>query len=399
LQPLAGRRIWFVGIGGAGLSGYAVLAGAWGAEVAGWDRNETPYLAYVREAGIPVTLADEPAAPPEGWEVVVSSAFAGRAEGRPRAAFLRELVGLRPSIVVAGAHGKTTTAGMIAFVLDRLGQDPAYLIGGEVPQLGGNARSGAGWLVVEGDESDRTVFGLPAQIAVVTNVDLDHHTAFASTAELEREFERWAAGIPHVVWGRELEPADLDLAVPGRHNQQNAACALAALELAGVARAEAEPVLAGFRGAGRRLESHGEAGGVRLFDDYGHHPAELAAILTAARRLAAPGRLLALFQPHLYSRTLHLAHELAAALAGADLAVVTEVYGAREEPLDGVTGKLVVDRLLELRPGMPVGWAPSVEAAALLVADRARPTDVILTIGAGDVDRALPLIKEQLGSR
>jgi UDP-N-acetylmuramate--alanine ligase len=400
LQPLAGRRIWFVGIGGAGLSGYAVLAGAWGAEVAGWDRNETPYLAYVREAGIPVTVTDEPAAPPEGWEVVVSSAFAGRAEGRPRAEFLRELVGLRRSIVVAGAHGKTTTAGMIAFVLDRLGQDPAYLIGGEVPQLGGNARSGAGWLVVEGDESDRTVFGLPAQIAVVTNVDLDHHTVFASTAELEREFERWAAGVPHVVWGgRELEAADLDLAVPGRHNQQNAACALAALELAGVARAEAESVLAGFRGAGRRLESHGEAGGVRLFDDYGHHPAELAAILTAARRLAAPGRLLALFQPHLYSRTLHLAHELAAALAGADLAVVTEVYGAREEPLDGVTGKLVVDRLLELRPGMPVGWAPSVEAAALLVADRARPTDVILTIGAGDVDSALPLIKEQLGSR
>jgi UDP-N-acetylmuramate--alanine ligase len=399
LQPLAGRRIWFVGIGGAGLSGYAVLAGAWGAEVAGWDKNETPYLAYVRDAGIPVTVADEPTAPPEGWEVVVSSAFAGRAEGRPRAEFLRELVGLRPSIVVAGAHGKTTTVGMIAFVLDRLGQDPAFLIGGEVPQLGGNAGSGAGWLVVEGDESDRTVFGLPAEIAVVTNLDLDHHTAFASTAELEREFERWAAGVPHVVWGRELEPADLELAVPGGHNQENAACALAALELAGVARQQAEPVLAGFRGAGRRLESHGEAGGVRLFDDYGHHPAELAAILTAVRGLAVPGRLLALFQPHLYSRTLHLAHELAAALAGADLAVVTEVYGAREEPLDDVTGKLVVDRLVELRPGMPVGWAPSVEAAALLVADRARPTDVILTIGAGDVDRALPLIKEQLGSR
>jgi UDP-N-acetylmuramate--alanine ligase len=399
LQQLTGRRIWFAGIGGAGLSGYAVLAAAWGAEVAGWDRNETPYLAFVRDAGIPVTVTNEPSEPPEGWEVVVSSAYAGRVEGKPRAELLRELVGLRPSIVVAGAHGKTTTAGMIAVVLDRLGRDPAFLIGGEVPQLGGNARSGTGWLVVEGDESDRTVFALPAEIAVVTNVELDHHTTFASTADLEREFERWTAGVPHVVWGRELEPVELDLAVPGGHNRENAACALAALELAGVAREEAEPVLAGFRGVGRRLESHGEAGGVRLFDDYGHHPAEVAASLAAARALASPGRLLALFQPHLYSRTLHLAHELAAALAGADLAVVTEVYAAREDPLDGVTGKLVVDRLVELRPGMPVGWAPSVGAGALLVADRARPGDVILTIGAGDVDTALPLIKERLGSR
>jgi UDP-N-acetylmuramate--alanine ligase len=399
LQQLAGRRIWFAGIGGAGLSGYAVLAAAWGAEVAGWDRNETPYLAFVRDAGIPVTVTSEPSEPPEGWEVVVSSAYAGRVEGKPRAELLRELVGLRPSIVVAGAHGKTTTAGMIAFVLDRLSRDPAFLIGGEVPQLGGNARSGTGWLVVEGDESDRTVFALPAEIAVVTNVELDHHTTFASTADLERQFERWTAGVPHVVWGRELEPVELDLAVPGGHNRENAACALAALELAGVAREEAEPVLAGFRGAGRRLESHGEAGGVRLFDDYGHHPAEVAASLAAARALASHGRLLALFQPHLYSRTLHLAHELAAALAGADLAVVTEVYAAREDPLDGVTGKLVVDRLVELRPGMPVGWAPSVGAGALLVADRARPGDVILTIGAGDVDTALPLIKERLGSR
>jgi UDP-N-acetylmuramate--alanine ligase len=396
LQPLEGRRIWFVGIGGAGLSGYAILARAWGAEVGGWDRRETPYLAYVRAAGIPVTLAPDPVAAPEGWEAVISTAFAGQADGRPRAEFLHELVALRRSIVVAGAHGKTTTAGMIAFVLDRLGRDPAYLIGGEVPQLAGNARSGAGWLVVEGDESDHTVFGLPAEIAVVTNVDLDHHTAFASTAELEQEFERWAAGVPHVVWGRDLEPADLQLALPGRHNRANAACALAALELAGVGREEAAPVLAGFRGAGRRLERHGEAAGVRLLDDYGHHPAEVAAVLTAVRGLAGGGRVLVLFQPHLYSRTLHLAHELAAALAGADVAVVTEIYAAREEPLDGVSGKLVVDRLVELRPGMLVGWAPSLEAGAAVVADRARPGDVILTIGAGDVDRALPLIRERL---
>jgi UDP-N-acetylmuramate--alanine ligase len=396
LPPLDGRRIWFVGIGGAGLSGYALLAQAWGAEVAGWDRHETPYLAHVRAAGIPVTIAPEPVTPPEGWESVVSTAFAGRAEGRSRADLLRELVALRRSIVVAGAHGKTTTAAMVAFVLDRLGLDPAFLIGGEVPQLGGNARSGEGWLVVEGDESDRTVFGLPAEIAVVTNVDLDHHTAFASAAELEELFERWASGVPNVVWGRDLEPVNFDLALAGDHNRMNAACALAALRLVGVASGEAAPVLAQFGGAGRRLESGGEAGGVRLLDDYAHHPAEVEATLQAARGLAGEGRLLVLFQPHLYSRTVHLARELAQALAAADGAVVTEIYAAREEPLPGVSGKLVVDRLAEVRPGMTIGWAPQVEHAADLVADLARPGDLVLTVGAGDVDNALPLLLARL---
>jgi UDP-N-acetylmuramate--alanine ligase len=397
LPALDGRRLWFVGIGGAGLSGYALLAHAWGAEVGGWDRYETPYLANVRGAGIPVTIAPEPEEPPEGWEVVVSTAFAEQVEGRSRADFLAELVGLQRAIVVAGAHGKTTTAGMIAFVLDRLGLDPAFLVGGEIPQLGGNARAGSGWLVVEGDESDRTVFQLPAEIAVVTNVDLDHHTTFASAAELEELFERWAAGIPHVVWGPDLAPSDLELTVPGEHNRRNASCALAALELAGVRREDAENALAEFRGAGRRQESHGEVQGVRLFDDYGHHPAEVAASLAAARDLAPEGRVLVLFQPHLYSRTLHLQRELAAALAAADVACVTEIYAAREEPLDGVSGKLVVDRLTELRPGMPVVWAPAVEDGARIVADLARDGDLVATIGAGDVDRAVPLVRERLG--
>ncbi|MGH3047254.1 MAG: glutamate ligase domain-containing protein [Gaiellaceae bacterium] len=398
MRPLEGRRIWFAGIGGAGLSAYAVVAKAWGAEVAGWERFETPYLVHVRAAGIPVELAPEPVAAPSGWEAVVSTAFAGRTEGRSRADFLRELVALRPSIVVAGAHGKTTTAGMIAFVLDRLGRDPSFLIGGEVPQLGGNARAGEGWLVVEGDESDGTVFALPATVAVVTNVDLDHHTTFASAAELERLFGRWAAGVPHVVWGRDLSPLELELAVPGEHNRRNAACAVAALELAGVERDDSCAVLPEFCGIGRRLEARGEAGGVRLLDDYGHHPAEVAAALAAARGLVGDGRLLVLFQPHLYSRTLHLAHELGAALAAADAACVTDIYAAREKPLDGVSGKLVVDRLTEARPGMPVGWTPSVEQAAALVAAWARPGDVVLTIGAGDVDRAVPLVLERLRS-
>jgi UDP-N-acetylmuramate--alanine ligase len=392
LRPLEGRRIWFVGIGGAGLSGYALLARAWGAEVGGWDRVHTPYLRALD--GLPLEISPEPAAP-EGWEVVVSSAYAGQIAGRTRAEFLAELVALQDAIVVAGAHGKTTTAAMIAYCLDRLGLDPAFLIGGEVPQLGGNARAGSGWLVVEGDESDRTIAALRPLIAVVTNMELDHHATFASRAEVEELFDDWLAGVPQVVRGDEVEAFEGRLAVPGGHNRRNAACALAALELAGVARAEAEPVLAEFGGAGRRFQPRGHAGGVAVYDDYAHHPTEVEATIAAARERGAD-RVLVLFQPHLYSRTRHLAGEFGRALAAADAACVTEVYRAREEPLPGVGGKLIVDALADARPGMPVGWAPSVEDGAELVAGWARPGDLVLTMGAGDVDRAAALILAEL---
>jgi UDP-N-acetylmuramate--alanine ligase len=389
-QPLAGRRIWLAGIGGAGMSGYALLAHAWGAEVAGWDRVETPYLRHL--AGIAVEISPAPPRPPAGWDVYVSTAFAGRVDGRPRADLLAELVAQRQTIVVAGAHGKTTTSAMIAFCLDRLGLEPAFLIGGEVPQLGGNARAGTGWLVVEGDESDRSVAALRPEIAVLLNVDLDHHTTFVSRAEVESFFEEWLRGVLQVVRAEELEPVTLELRVPGEHNRRNAAAALAALELAGVPRGEAEAAIVEFRGAGRRLEQKGESGGVAIVDSYAHHPAELAADLAAVRN----GRLLALFQPHLYSRTLNLAHDFAEALAGADGVCVTEIYPAREEPLAGVTGRLIVDELASIRPGMPIGWAPSLEDAVGVVVGWARPGDTILTLGAGDVDRAAPLILEAL---
>ena len=392
LQPFAGRRIWFVGIGGAGLSGYAVIARAWGAEVGGWDRVETPYLHTVE--GATVTISPEPEIP-SGWEVVVSTAFRDRASGRSRADFLAELVSLRDSIVVAGAHGKTTTTAMIAFVLDRLECDPAFLIGGEVPQLGGNARNGSGWLVAEGDESDRTIAALRPRIAAITNVELDHHSEFASRAEVEELFEEWLEHVPEVVRGDELEPVTIPLAVPGEHNRRNAAVALAVLEHAGVSRADAGPVLAEFMGVGRRLERRGEAGGVELVDTYAHHPAEIAADLAALRDEAA-GKVLVLFQPHLFSRTRHLAHEFAAALAGADGAAVAEIYPAREEPVAGVTGKLVVDALSELRPGMPLAWTPALEEGVAFLRRRARTGDVIATVGAGDVDRAVPLLEQAL---
>jgi UDP-N-acetylmuramate--alanine ligase len=391
LPPFDGRRIWFVGIGGAGLSGYALLARAWGAEVGGWDRVETPYLAALR--GALVELAPEPVVP-DGWnEVVVSTAYRDQVEGRPRAEFLAELVSLQRSIVVAGAHGKTTTAAMIAFCLDRLGDDPAFLIGGEIPQLSGNARAGGGWLVVEGDESDRTIAALRPEIAVVTNVDLDHHTEFASRAEVESLFADWLAAAPKAVRGDELEPVEVELAVPGDHNLQNAAVALAAVELAGYSRAEAAGVLGEFRGATRRLELRGQAGGVDVVDSYAHHPRELAADIAAARD---GGRVLALFQPHLYSRTRHLAREFGAALASADVVAVTDVYRAREQPVEGVTGKLVVDALAETRPGMELGWTPAVEDGVRFLARRARTGDRVLTLGAGDVDRAAALILEVL---
>ena len=384
MQPLAGRRLWFVGIGGAGLSSYAFLARAWGAEVGGWDRVETPYLRQLE--GIEMEIAPQPSVP-DGWEVVVSSAYPAVA-GRTRADFLAELVSLRRSIVVAGAHGKTTTTGMIAFVLSELGLDPAWLVGGEIEQLGGNAGAGEGWLVVEGDESDRTVERLRPQVAVVTNVELDHHSTFASEGEVAGMFERWLADVPQVVRGWELEPVDLDLAVPGEHNRRNAASALAALELAGVASAEAEPVLARFGGAGRRFDLVGEKNGVTVVDDYAHHPSEIEATVAAARE-RTDGRVLVLFQPHLFSRTRHLARELGAALSTADAACVTDVYRAREQPVEGVTGKLVLDAL---RPGLRAGWAPAVEDGARIVAAWARPGDLVLTVGAGDVERAGPLV-------
>jgi UDP-N-acetylmuramate--alanine ligase len=389
--PLSGRRLWFVGIGGAGLSAYAKLARARGAEVGGWDRVETPYLAGLE--GVPIEIGTPPVVP-AGWEAIVSSAYT-QVPGRPRGELLAELVSLQPSIVVAGAHGKTTTTAMIAFVLAETGRDPAFLVGGDVPQLGGNAAAGAGWLVVEGDESDRSVELLRPRIAVVLNVELDHHATFASLAEVEKLFEQWTATVPEVVRAWELEPVSFALAVPGEHNRRNAAAALAALELAGVPRADAEPVLARFRGAGRRFTVVGEAGGVRVVDDYAHHPSEVTATLAAARELAE-GRVLVLFQPHLPSRTRHLARELGRALAGADAACVTEIYAAREAMADGVTGKLVVDALAEERPGMRIGWAPSVEAGAAVVASWAESGDLVLTVGAGDVDGAAPLILEAL---
>ena len=382
-SPFSGRRLWFVGIGGAGLSAYAQLARAWGAEVGGWDRTRTPYLGPLDD--VRIELGPEPVVP-EGWEPVVSTAYAS-VPGLRRRELLREFVEARESIVVAGAHGKGTTAAMIAYVLHETGRDPAWLIGAPVPQLGSNAGAGTGWLVVEGDESDRTVFALPARIAAITNVDLDHHSEFASAAELEAAFAGWLTGVPQVV--RDAPAYDGELALPGELNRLNAGTALAALELAGVDRTEAAEPLARFTGTGRRFEVH-EHAGVTIVDDYAHHPSELAATIAAVRERWPGARLHVLFQPHLYSRTRHLARGFAGALAGADEIAITDVYPAREAPVPGVTGKLIVDALSDA--GRLAAWMPSVEDGARYVAGRARAGDVVLVAGAGDIDRAVGLL-------
>jgi len=376
-HALAGRRLYFVGIGGSGMSAYANVARALGAEVRGWDVRDTIFM---RSLGpIEVDVGGEPA-PPDGWECVVSTAYRHRIDGTPRAEFLAELVAAQPSIVVGGAHGKTTTSAMIAFVLRETGRDPAWIIGGIVPQLGGNAGAGSGWLVVEGDESDRSIGFLRPQIAVLTNIELDHHATYASEAELRVFFDEWLAAVPHVVRSWELQPGELPLSVPGDHNRQNAAAALAALELAGVPRAEAEEALRRFTGVGRRLELVGERGGVTVYDDYGHNPTELEVTLLTARKLTA-GRLIAVYQPHVVERTRQLHTELGAALGLADAAIVTEITGARDAPREGVTGKLVLD---SLPAHVRSGWAPSLDDAATLALSWARPGDLVITFGVGE---------------
>jgi UDP-N-acetylmuramate--alanine ligase len=380
---MKGRRLWFVGIGGAGLSAYAQLARAWGAEVGGWDRVRTPYLAALD--GVQVEIAPEPVVP-DGWEAVVSSAYPS-VPGLRRKELLRELVAARPSVAVSGSHGKGTTAAMIAYVLRETGRDPAWLIGAPVPQLGSNAGFGSGHLIVEADESDRTAFALEPEIAVVTNLELDHHTEYASAAELEQEFERWLARVPHVV--RAAPPYDGELALPGEHNRRNAGSALAALELLGVSAEEAAPPLARFTGTGRRFEVH-DLGDRVLVDDYGHHPTEVAAAIAAARERFPGRRVRVLFQPHLFSRTRHLAAEFAEALATADDVTVLDIYPAREQPLPGVTGKLIVDALSDL--GVLAGWTPTVEQGVERLRRRSQAGDVLLVLGAGDVDRAVGML-------
>ena len=424
----------FVGVGGAGMSGYARAAHALGAEVSGSDAASTSYLERladddVLEAAIGHRVENLPGGGAGDFELIYSSAVpaenverrAARERGareRPRAELLAELTALRRTIAVAGTHGKTTTASMLVHGLRGAGPEPSWLIGGPVGDGLANARWGEGeWLVVEADESDGSMLALDVEIAVVTNVELDHHAAFGSLAELRAAFREFLSGPPcAAVWDRPelLELRDgpvtaydareltltaggsrfrwreheVTLAVPGAHNAVNAAGALSAAALAGAEPATAIAALASFHGAGRRFQLLGSsARGALVYDDYAHHPTEVAATLEAARTLQHE-RLIAAFQPHLYSRTAMLASDFGRALALGDVAVVLDVYGARERADDhpGVSGLMIAEACADASAGRPVYWLPAIADAAPVLQDLLREGDVCLVMGAGDVD-------------
>ena len=432
--PFAGRRLHFVGIGGAGMSGLALVTRALGADVSGSDRSESSYCARLREAGITPGLGHDPANVPDGGEVVVSAAIppdnpevaAARERGLrivARGALLGEVSRLKRSIAVAGTHGKTTTAAMAGHALGACRREPSFLIGGELRSTGANAGWGEGeWLVVEADESDRSFLELGREVAVVTNVELDHHATYRSLGEVEAAFGAFAAPASVRVLGPgvqvdgsgdtvrvgigegdlraervELRPhgssfrldgTELELPMPGTHNVLNALAALAACRAAGLEPEEAGPTLADFAGTRRRFELVGATtSGARVFDDYAHHPTEVVATIEAARTLG-PERVVACFQPHLYSRTRRLAREFGRALALADVVVTLDVYPAREraEDFPGVSGLLVAQAAAEAARGRQVWWLPGMDDAERLLRREAREGDVLLTLGAGDVD-------------
>ena len=431
-RPWTGRRLHFVGIGGAGMSGLALVAHALGASVTGSDRAAgSPYAGPLRALGIAPAAGHDAANVPDGAELVVSSAIPPenpeRAVARERglrelhrADLLGEVTRLRPTIAVTGTHGKTTSSSMLVHALRGCGMDPGYLVGGAVRSTGANAGWGAGeWLVVEADESDRSLLKLAPAIAVLTNAELDHHTTYASQRDVDETFRAFLAlaGRAAVVWDRPgllalapggipvvpfdatpelsaggsrfaLDGVEVALTVPGTHNARNAAAALTAARLAGADLAQAAAALRDFQGAGRRFERLGTtSAGALVVDDYAHHPTEVAATLEAARTLGAR-RVVAVFQPHLFSRTARQAAEFGAALAGADEVVVLDVYPARERPEDfpGVTGLLVAEAAADAADGREVAWMPGFDQAEALLRGRLREGDLVLTLGAGDVD-------------
>jgi UDP-N-acetylmuramate--alanine ligase len=416
----AGRKLHFIGVGGAGMSGLALVCHELGASVTGSDRSRSSYFQRVEQAGGEVNVGHEAANLPEGAEVVVSTAIGAenpelaraREEGRRilhRSDLLAEICGARRSIVVAGTHGKTTTTGMLVWAMRELGMDPAFFIGGELPGVGpggepANSAWGSGeWVVVEADESDGSFLVLDPEVAVITNIEMDHHSRWSGLAELREAFAAFAGKAETVVEpfdlragessiGFDLErpgPAEVPLMVPGDHNLLDARAAIAALEGVGVDPEVAARALVSFPGVKRRLEYKGESHGARVYDDYAHHPTEVEASLTALRGLG-PDRLIAVFQPHLYSRTRAFSSAFGGALALADEVVVLDVYPAREEPVgpfEGVSGLDVLRETADRASATRTWWAPDIDAAERAVEGLLAPGRIVVTVGAGDITR------------
>ena len=453
------RRIHVVGAGGAGMSAIAEVLATMGHTVTGSDQAASAAVSHLLERGVAVTVGHD-AANVDGADVVaVSTAIpatnpevaAARAAGIPvlrRAEVLAAICAVRRTVAVSGTHGKTTTTALLALALRAAGIEPSFIVGGEVQGLGSGASWGSGgWFVVEADESDGTFLELGAEAVVVTNVEADHLDHWGSYEALQAGFRRFlaeAAG-PRVVcaddpvaaglaegldcltygtseaathrmvdvvagadgvtfWlehaGERLGPVAVPL--PGLHNARNAAAVVVTALALGT---DLEPVaaaLARFPGVRRRWERRGEAGGVTFIDSYDHLPTEVAAALDAAAA-GGFGRVVCVFQPHRYTRTRDLWRSFADAFDGADLLVVTDVYAAGQQPIPGVTGKLVVDAVLDAHPWRRVAWLPGRADLLAYLAAELRPGDLCLTLGAGDLtslpDELRPLVEARSVAR
>jgi UDP-N-acetylmuramate--alanine ligase len=449
-----------VGIGGAGMSALARVLLARGALVSGSDIKESRAVSALRALGADVSVGHRADNVDRASCVVVSSAIpesnpevrAARERALPilqRAQVLALLMRGRRGIAVSGTHGKTTTTSMIAMALRNAGLDPTFLIGGDLNEVGTNAHSGDGeWLVAEADESDGSLLWLAPEIGVVTNIEADHLDHYRDEAEIRETFRAFLrnlppddgvavlgvddAGVraiapdvevrtvtfgfdPAADWSAQIlrrdatgqrvlvlragEPAgEVALSVSGEHNVLNALATIAVADLVGVPFATAAEELATFAGVQRRFQVRGDAAGVTFVDDYAHHPTEVRATLAAAREQGWR-RVIAVFQPHRYSRTLHLGRQLGAALSGADRVVVTDVYGAGEQPIPGVSGRIVVEGVLAERPRAQVAYLPKPGDVPGFLAGRTEPGDLVLTIGAGDVtmlaDEAIGAVYER----
>ena len=447
-------RVHFVGVGGAGMSGIARIMLARGIPTSGCDAKESRGLAALRALGAVIDVGHDGGHVADVETVVTSSAIrpsnpdlvAARELGRrvlPRAAALASVMAGRRGLAVAGTAGKTTTTSMVTVALQACGRDPSYAIGGDLNEPGSNAHAGTGeFFVAEADESDRSFLLLAPEAAIITNVEADHLDNYGRAEAVTEAFETFLGrvseggcavlgaddpgsrgllptavglGLTAVTYGLaedadiRLEGLRLDgqqshfavvaggrrlgdvaLQVPGVHNAVNAAGALALGLTLGLPFSDMSRGLSEFSGARRRFELKGEARGVRVYDDYAHHPTKVRAALAAAREVAGPGRVVVVFQPHLFSRTAHFAADFGAALSAADEVVVMDVYAAREDPVPGVTGALVADAI-DLAPDR-VAFEPSWSAVPRLVAERVHEGDLVLTVGAGDVTMLGPQI-------
>lgn len=446
-------NVHFIGIGGVGMSAVARIMVARGVPVSGSDAKDLPVMADLSAAGARIAVGYDAANLGEARTVVAGSAIrrdnpelvAAHAAGLPvlhRSEALAATMGEDTVVTVAGTHGKSTTTAMVAVLLKGAGMDPTFAIGANVPALGVNAAHGSTPVfIAEADESDGSFVNYRPQIAVVTNVEPDHLDHYGTAEAVYESFDRFTALLPAegvliacaddpgalalaertrsrgntrvVLYGtgegvalrlHDGGPGDvavstpegsfsLALQVPGRHNALNAAAAFAvALEL-GVEPAAAAAALAHFSGASRRFEFKGGARGVRVFDDYAHHPTEVRAALSAARSVAGGHKVHVLFQPHLFSRTREFAREFAEALNLADTALVLDIYPAREDPIPGVTSQLITDHL---HGG---GRLVAADEAVAELAAAAGDGDIVLTAGAGDVTAFGPRIVEALHGR